>query len=389
MSLKKIAEKAGLPLLYGAITGIIFSRVIARITALNGFTMTVLGVSIALLLASVACFMISPISRPGSGAGTPPEPGSGTGNSAGNNGPVPPSDGVHSAGPQDPVPAWIYAAGGAASIIGAILFFVFGMSSFNYFTIAGLVLLIGGILFSVSGKFLFSDTIARHNMTCKGLGIFSFFLMMGGAILGILVYVGAFDQGEGGPWGVLAAALFIAGACAYYYSETRRKDDESLSIGRDLGFKTTATSGSEARYDSKGIINGIEVLINLEQGEPHKNSPASFTLEILCRCRNTLGMRLAVKPEGPLGIAVGALPRVPDVPYWDFYDIRCDQPQEALRLLPDARRGDNVFTEDSGFRSLGLKGGEFKFVFGLEGYAGTAYVRRVAEEVSRLAARFA
>ena len=308
--------------------------------------------------------------------------------SSGNTGQVPQPDGVHGTGPQDPVPVFIYVTGGLTSIFGLILFLVFGLSSFNNFTIAGLILLASGGLCIISGKIIFGDEIARHNLKCKGSWIFSFFLMMAGAILGILVFVGTFDEGRGGPWGVLAAALFIAGTYGYYYSETRRKDEGSLSIGRDMGFTVSALKGSECLYDSKGRMNGVEILINLEQGEPYRNSPASFALHMLCRCKNIRGVRLEVKPEGPLNISIGALPRVPAVPYWDHHDIRCDQPLEALRLLPDARHGENVFTEESGFRSMSLKGNEFKFVFGLQGYAGTAYVRRVAEEVSQLAARF-
>ena len=142
------------------------------------------------------------------------------------NGPVPPSNGVHSTGPKNPVPSFIYIAGWLTSMIGMALFFIFGLSGFNSYTIAGLGLLVGGVLVVISGKILFGDAIARHNLKCKGLWIFSFLMMMAGAILGILVFVGSFNQGKGGPWGVSAAALFIAGTYGYHYSETHREVDK-------------------------------------------------------------------------------------------------------------------------------------------------------------------
>ena len=329
-----------------------------------------LGVSVVMLATSWLCFKIShtpPQHTP------PPDPHS--------------PDTPHPHTLQKTTPESISVAGGLISISGVVLFFIFGMNSFNVFTIAGLVLMAGGMLLILSGKILFGDKIARFNLKCKGAEVLSLFLMVGGMILGILVYVGAFDQ-KGGP-GAVAAALLIAGAYGFYYGETRRKDEESLSIGKDMGFKTTATSGSEARYDSKGVMNGVEVLINLEQGEPSRGSPACFVLEILCRCRNTQGVRLEVTPKILPGISFGTVPLIPSVPYWDFYDIRCDQLLEALRLLPDARQGDNVFTDERGFSGMSLKGSEFKFVFNHEGYADTFYVQRVAEEVSRLASRLA
>ncbi|HBE88623.1 MAG TPA: hypothetical protein DDW67_05720 [Elusimicrobia bacterium] len=280
----------------------------------------------------------------------------------------------------------------AAAIMGfagAALFLLLGMDSFNGYTVAAVSMAFGAMLLAAAAEFAAGGSVERTNMFFSALKILSFFMMMGGSMLGVVVYVGAFESGSGARWGALAAALFISGAAALYYGATRYKHGESLAIAREMGFVPSGASGPEAVYDSKGILNGVEVLINLEQQEAYRNSPASFRLELLCRCANPSGLRLTVRPEGPLGLSFGSLPRVPDVPYWDFYDVRCDRPEEVLKILAEAGREKGLLVEKHGFRGMALNGREFKFTFGMNGYAGADYVRRAAEAASLLASRFA
>jgi hypothetical protein len=190
---------------------------------------------------------------------------------------------------------------------------------------------------------------------------------------------------------ILCAVLILAGMAGAYYGIKYQQSAEGRAIGREMGFVDADGGACDGIYDSKGLMNGVETLFNVEQSSAAKNSPAHFTLEVLCRCSNTRGLKLSARPEGllgPLGLSFGSLPRLPDVPYWDFYDVRCDQSAPALRLLPPVRSGNNIFNDEAGFLGMALDGNEFKFTFGLEGYAGTAYVRRVLQETSHLASLF-
>lgn len=141
-------------------------------------------------------------------------------------------------------------------------------------------------------------------------------------------------------------------------------------------------------HDSKGSMNGVEVLFNIEQTRPYRGAGAHFRLDVLCRCVNTAAVELRVKPEGALGLSMSSLQRVPDAPYWDYFGVRCNWPDTALQFLPAARKQKNVFNDRDGFRELSLDGEGFKALFVSDGYANAFFVKRVLEEVSLLASKF-
>ncbi|MCX5786416.1 MAG: hypothetical protein NTX59_12080 [Elusimicrobia bacterium] len=68
--------------------------------------------------------------------------------------------------------------------------------------------------------------------------------------------------------------------------------------------------------------------------------------------------------------------------------MRCNLAQAVIQPLTEARRGNNIFIDQAGFSRLKLSGNEFRFFFQREGYIGTAYVKRILEEVTRLASLF-
>jgi hypothetical protein len=282
---------------------------------------------------------------------------------------------------------WVVVSGGLASAAGAAAFFM-GPNGFSLYTVGSFSLMPAGVLFIVGAHYYYGSPATRRNMLRGVLTMVSFLMIFAAAFLGIFIAAEAFEPANNARYGGLGAVLLLVGAVGVYFGMRYQQSAEGRAIGREMGFVDASGGGPDGIYDSKGSMNGLEVLFDVEQGARGRHSPARFRLEVLCRCHNLAGIRLSVKPENALGISLGSLSRVPDVPHWDFHDVRCDQPQAALRLLPEARKGVNVFSEEAGFESMLLEGAEFKFVFSLEGHIGTAYTRRVIQEVSLLASRF-
>lgn len=286
-----------------------------------------------------------------------------------------------------PVPGWIFVLGALVSLGGGLAWFS-GPNGVSPYTLTTFSMMIGGVLLIMVAHFLYSGAPEKRNMLRGALAVFSYFLLFGGIMTGVLTAAGAFDEGTERPWLAAGAAALVLGAGGVYYGLKYQQSREGLYIGRRLGFEDAAGGGPDGHYDAKGVMNGVEVLFDVAQTYPHKRSPAGFRLEVLCRCHNRMGVTLQARPEGLLNVSFGSLPRVEGVPYWDFYDVRCDRPDVAQRLLSPARKGPNVFGESAGFSELRLEGGEFKFVFAMEGYIGPAYVRRVLHEATQLAAQF-
>lgn len=154
-----------------------------------------LGIVVVLIVAGVVCHMISP---PGQSA-------------------LP-----------DRVPVWVYAAGGLASATGAALFFFLGMREVNLYTTFGVILLAGGMVFIAGAKAALGGSAVRRRMAYGVMKIASFFMMAGGALLGILTYVGAFEGGREPLCWSLAAALLLAGMAMLYHGASRSEFGTSV-----------------------------------------------------------------------------------------------------------------------------------------------------------------
>ncbi len=289
-----------------------------------------------------------------------------------------------------PIPLWVYIAGLLASFAGAEGFSC-APEGLNLPNVLSLALIPGGLAFIFGAALYYGDSAERRNARRGAGALLSWFLMGGGAMLFVFIKAGAFAPGQGRFYGALAGFLFAAGMAGFYFGLKYQQSAEGRDIGRELGFSDADGGISDGFYDSKGVINGLAALFKIEHETGYGNVPAHFMLEVLCRCPNSLGAKLSVKPEGvpgSLGLSFASLPRVPDVPYWDFYNVHSDQPEAVLRLLPEARRKSNVFNDKTGFLGMSLEGSEFKFTFELKGYPETDYVRRVLQETSGLASRF-
>ena len=380
----KLLKKAGFPLLLLSIAGFnIASRFQGE---------AVFNISLAVMVLGGVLLIASPFIGSGDDeaslpAAVPPPPGPRAGRSAaaGPAGePIPRPSGV---AVPDFVPTWAALTGGLASAAGLLAFFA-GPNGVNTYTVVSFSLIPGGVLFILGAFFFYGSPATRRNIVRGALALFSFLLIVGAIFMGVLIAAEAFAPENNAKFGLLAAAMLVSGMIGTYLGVRYQQSAEGRTIGRELGFVDASGGGPDGIYDSKGVMNGVEVLFNVEQGSPGKHSPAVFRLEVLCRCPNISGVRLSARPEGLIPVPFGALPRVPDVPRWDFYDVRCEPQEAALRLLPEARRGVSVFSEEAGFESMSLEGSEFKFMFSLQGYIGTAYTRRVLREVSLLASRF-
>lgn len=378
-SVMKILKKAGFPLLFVSIIGF------QAAPSFQGEA--VFNISLVLMVLGGILLVASPfmggrgegVELPAPDGPAAPDPGAAALER------LPPPSGVEL---PDFVPVWVVVAGGLASAGGAAAFFM-GPNGVSPYTVVSFALMPAGVLFIAGAYYYYGSPATRRNMVRGVMAIVSFLMILAAAFLGVFIAVEAFEPANNARYGGLAVFLLVAGMVGAYFGLRYQQSAEGRAIGRELGFVDASGGGDDGIYDSKGRMNGLEVLFDVSQGPPGKHSPARFRLEVLCRCSNLADVRLSVKPEGLLGVSFGALPRVPDVPHWDFFDVRCNRPDVALRLLPGARKGVNVFSDEAGFRSMLLDGPEFKFSFGLQGYIGTEYARRVLHEVSLLASRFA
>ncbi len=371
-----IFRKLGFPLLFLSLAGFNLARYSDK--------MALSYVSMAVMLLAMGFIVGSAFVRPD---GDDTDRGASAGGASGEQKPFfSPSPGVSVA---RSVPAWVYAAGGLSSAFGTALFLV-GPEVSGAPRPLSLLLVSGGLLFILAAVLVHGGPADRRNAWRGAVALASLLTIIGSFIVLMLLAAGSFYH-HGGLYGFLAGAGVLAGMGGAYYGVKYQQSAEGRAIGRELGFFDANGGGSDGIYDSKGIMNGVETLFNVEPGDVESRAVRTFGLDVLCRCPNTSGVRLSVKRTGflgPLGISFGVLPLIPGVERWDFYDVRCDQPEVAARLLPGARRGENVFCDGAGFICMSLEKTEFKFSFRVEGSPATESVRRILQETSRLAALF-
>lgn len=372
----KTVKKLGYPLMLASV--VLFSA------ARRAEGLTLSWIAAALMLLGMVFFVAGVFIPYGKEAGAPPPP-------------PPPRPARPDAVPEPKavdvpaqVPAWVYVAAFAVSLGGVLLYFN-GPNGVSPRTVGTFAMIPGGVAFFVVASFVYGDAVRRRN-TVRGILAGAGFLLIVGAIFtGVLIAAGAFDAGEVRYYGAAAGAGLAVGLVLVYFTMKYMQSEEAVVIGRRLGFTDTdpGVTSEDGEYDSKGVMNGVETLFNIEQGEGGRNARARFSLDVLCRCVNPSGVRLEVRPEG-LGTLVNlsGLQRVSPLLNWEFYDVRTNFPDVAARLLPPLRDRENVFTDEAGFTALSLSETGLKASFLAEGYVGTAYVKRVLEEVTKLASAF-
>jgi hypothetical protein len=130
------------------------------------------------------------------------------------------------------------------------------------------------------------------------------------------------------------------------------------------------------------------VLVNLTQNEPYRDSPANFTLTVMCRVANPRGLRLLIHKGNYLNAPVGSpigLKRIESAD-WAGYSVSGGPEADALTYLPLLKKaGTAVFSESSGFACLLLEGEKLKTDFWREGRPDALYAKTLAETVSSTA----
>lgn len=292
----------------------------------------------------------------------------------------------------DEMPAWAYLLCGAISAAGAAAFLL-GPNGVSPYTVTSFAMIPGGVVLFFIIKMIYGGARAVSNVILSVMSVAGFLLILGAILTGVLFIAGAFDDGAA-RWLLAAGGALPAGLVMVYYGMKYQQSSEGVAIGRALGFSDAegGLAGRDGAYDSKGVVNGVELMFNVEQ-EPaqhsrHGSRPARFRLEVLCRCANPQGVRLEVRPDGFLQFSLSGLPKAYPPEYWEGYDVRTNLPDVVYPRLVAMRPQASVFNEPSGFEGMSLEGREFRFAFDVTGHASTAFVRAVLGDASRLAAVF-
>lgn len=265
--------------------------------------------------------------------------------------------------PEPAAPARVLIPGALAAALGVLLFFFAAPDTYFLYRFA-YAFLVGGFSFMAGGYLAYASPARRRNLARGAVALAGFLLILGGIFGGLLMAAGAMDS-PGPAHAAACLTALAAGMAAAYYGLRFQQSAEGLDIGKALGFEEAdGQVDGDGIYDAKGLVNGVETLIDVEQTPGGRNSRPSFTFTVLCRCRNHKGLafslRAGTEPEG-----------------------------ETAGILAGLHfSGAGVFSKAHGFKSLTLKGGELTAVFGRDGYADAAYAKEAVESAAAVAARF-
>jgi hypothetical protein len=221
------------------------------------------------------------------------------------------------------------------------------------------------------------------------IGAVSFFMLVAGMLVIMICYFGHIDDLR--PYVPLAFGGLALAAAGFYYGMAYQQDTDLVELAPDLGFTAadTGLAGPDGQYDIKGTVNGVQTLVNLEQGKAGRNRRSSFSIDILCRPANPRGLEFKMKPAGLMDQLAGT---PPDLPGWNDFSIAASDPQllaAAFEGLTPARN--RSFSEEMGFLSMELNGSELVFHFNHDGYFdvdGKEYLSMLLKDCGMLAARF-
>ncbi len=209
----------------------------------------------------------------------------------------------------------------------------------------------------------------------------------------VMVYLGEKERPGALLSSILGYAGMAGGVLAMIYGFRYHINSDLLQLAAEIGF-APADSGltrPDGRYDLRGTVNGVEVLLDGSTYEATRNNRHSIALDVRCRVANTAGVRVAAYPGGLGGRPLKALPpSVEHVPYWDWHSVHSEPPDAAERLLAGARSIPNtVFQDKYGFKFLEINGNELTCTFGREGYFTAQYLRAIVTQAAALAAKVA
>lgn len=254
---------------------------------------------------------------------------------------------------------------------------------------AGAGLCCGGGLFLFVAFYLGQGRAHKLNIVRTGVLAASAVSAMAGFVT-VMYYLGYSELPHSRLFSALGYAGIAAGLAGAVYGYRYHVNTSLLALAARLGLEP-ADSGitrPDGRYDLKGVMNGVELLLDGADYEGGRGRPHSVGLDVKCRAANSSGAWVTAYPEGFGSRPLGALPpEAGPVPYWDWYTVRSAPPKAAETLISAARGlPDNVFQEKYGFKFLELKEKELFCRFQRDGFFQEDWVRRVADQVSKLAA---
>ena len=266
-------------------------------------------------------------------------------------------------------------------------------------------LALAGFLGLFGYDFAANGAINRMNYFKIALKYFSMaVLFASGAFLLMVIFITC----NGAPFTrVLACKVLAAlaagylGGLGYYYGFRFYQNFDAMEIGSAFGF-VPADSGifsDDWIYDSKGVMNGVETLFNIEVtsegGGRYSRTIYYHKLEVLCYCVNPLGIGLSAGDgwDGLIQWVSTAFRRMKLEPMqapekWkSLGNFRSDLPLKVSENLEKCGADASVFLYD--FKNLSLYRDEFKFVFFRKERPWTEpEVKRILNASTRLAASF-
>lgn len=271
-------------------------------------------------------------------------------------------------------------AGAVAGIVGIQL----SPDGVNWWTVGFLCFSLASGLAYAIGRAVLDPAGGASNMFRVFLG--------GAAVLGFMVSVITLISQLSGEsdmptrWNVYsyeAVAGFFASIYAFYYAVAYQVNIDLVDMLRPLGFTLAdgGPLGRDGKYDVRGMWQGVETLVNVNQSERQRGAAAGFFLEVSCAVQNWSGRRLLIHPKGyfnkPLGVPL-TLPAAKAPPEWDKYGVYCDPPEAAPELLAALNKPDGpVFGTGKNFSYLLLDKGRLALGITRLGHPGLDTVKRI------------
>lgn len=280
----------------------------------------------------------------------------------------------------------------AAGVMAGITGLYFAPGGVNAWTLGFTGLALASVALYGAGYALIGGRAAAANVVRIAFGAGGCMGLIVSAVTLITQLSGASDMPD--RWNIYTLYGFLglaASVYAIYYGVAYQTNLDVLGMLEPLGFKP-ADSGPlarDGRYDARGVWQGVDTLVNVDQTPSHKNSPPSFELLIRCELRTHAGRRLLAHPGGLLQRPLGApftLPKAEGPGEWAGYSVGCEPPEAAPALLSalgsPSSRG---FTSGAGFTQLLLDGGRLTLGFSGPGYPSLGYLRARLDQAAAAA----
>lgn len=246
-----------------------------------------------------------------------------------------------------------------------------------------------GCVFLLMAVYRGLNRVGRSNMAKNFIAIVSLVSAMAGFNVSLAYGTGWSESPYSRLYTVLGYFGMASGIVGALYAFRYHMNAGLIAIVSEIGGFEPADSGftrPDGRYDIKGVMNGVRILMDGTDYPAHGKFPHSIALDIVCETLNPLNAHVVAYPEGKM--PVQALPKdIGHIPYWDWYTVRSEPVDAAEKYLSASRMdASTVFKDEYGFYSLELKGCKLICRFKGNGRFDKVFVREILEQVSKLAA---